>query len=141
MGKGRRTITVNGGRKKYSHYVWYQNTGHWPIPPDEVIHHIDGNPTNNSFDNLQLMSDFEHKSLHNRGESHPMYGKRGKESPNFGKILSEEHKAKISASRMGKNNPNWKGDNATPHSKYMRIWRKRKKSVREARAIAEGLKR
>lgn len=31
---------------------------------DEVVHHIDENPSNNSTDNLQLMTDLEHKRHH-----------------------------------------------------------------------------
>lgn len=31
---------------------------------DEVVHHIDFNPLNNKFKNLQLMKDKEHKALH-----------------------------------------------------------------------------
>ncbi len=30
----------------------------------EVVHHIDGDRANNEMDNLELMSDFEHRSLH-----------------------------------------------------------------------------
>jgi len=32
---------------------------------DEVVHHIDGNPTNNDLSNLQLMTLGEHVTLHN----------------------------------------------------------------------------
>ena len=37
---------------------------HGEIPDECVIHHIDGNPTNNDIGNLQCMSDSEHKRLH-----------------------------------------------------------------------------
>lgn len=89
---------MNGKRKPRSHYVWYAHTGHWPEWPNEVVHHIDGDPTNDEFSNLQLMSAFEHKSLHTRGENNPMYGKTG-----------ESHYR-------------WQGDDATPKAKRNRIW-------------------
>ena len=37
-----------------------------------------------------------------KGENHPHYGKRGKDSPNYGKVPSEEHRRKISQSKLGK---------------------------------------
>ena len=58
------------------------------------------------------------------GEKHPLYGKRGKDSPRYGKhhtdatrqnisqamkgrTLSDEHRKKLSQARKGKNNPNY----------------------------------
>ena len=38
-----------------------------PLRAGEVVHHKDGNKRNNSIDNLELMSDSEHKSLHTAG--------------------------------------------------------------------------
>lgn len=52
----------------------------------QVIHHLDGDHTNNVIENLQLLC----KSCHMRHH-------------------------------------NWKGDDATPHAKYMRKWRNHKK--------------
>lgn len=34
------------------------------LSKEEVVHHIDGNKTNNSLDNLQLMTRSEHSSHH-----------------------------------------------------------------------------
>ena len=42
------------------------------------------------------------KELLKDPRNHPMYGKTGELSPNFGKHLSEEHRAKISAANKGK---------------------------------------
>ncbi len=45
------------------HQVWFENTGH-VVQDGEVVHHKDLNKRNNEFDNLQLMTDLEHKLLH-----------------------------------------------------------------------------
>ena len=153
MTRDRRRITTNGEVKRYSHIVWHARTGHWPEWP-EVIHHIDNDTTNDDFSNLQLMSDSEHKSLHNRGENNPMYDKpvseetrakisaawtperraklsaanMGENHPFFGKTHTEATKAKISAANMGENNPSWKGDAASDHAKYCRIWRLKRRT-------------
>jgi len=36
------------------------------LKPDEVVHHMDHDRSNNSLSNLQLMTDSEHKTLHAR---------------------------------------------------------------------------
>ena len=51
---------------------------------------------------LLFLTESEHFSLHNSVERHPMYGKTGENSPNYGKHHSEETKMKISASMKGK---------------------------------------
>jgi len=33
--------------------------------PDLIVHHIDGNPSNNSSDNLEVMTKAEHNRIHN----------------------------------------------------------------------------
>lgn len=45
------------------HYVWFINTGH-VVQPGEVIHHRDHNKRNNKFNNLQLMTEAEHRKIH-----------------------------------------------------------------------------
>jgi len=99
---GRMTILVDGKQKLYSHYVWFLNTGHWPDwrnGKGEDIHHIDGDPLNDDFENLLLMTHAEHTSLHNSGENSSMYGRRGEK------------------------NHNWKGDDANAVAKYLRHYR------------------
>lgn len=49
-----------------AHCVYWENTG-CIIKDDEVIHHIDENMTNDSFENLQLMKRNEHSALHCKG--------------------------------------------------------------------------
>jgi len=57
-------IWIDGVPKQYSHYVWHENTGYWPVS-GEIIHHIDGDHQNEDFSNLALMTKSEHAHLHN----------------------------------------------------------------------------
>lgn len=50
------------------------------IPEKHVIHHIDHNPSNNHLDNLQLMSGFEHNSMHKKGNIIPAKYNQTKEA-------------------------------------------------------------
>ena len=43
----------------------------------------------------------------NKGKNHPFYGKRGKDTPNYGKSHSEETKIKLSEANKGKNHPQY----------------------------------
>jgi len=36
------------------------------LSPDEVVHHIDGDPTNNSIENLEVLTSSEHRKLHHK---------------------------------------------------------------------------
>ncbi len=65
--KDRLSIQINGKKELRSHRVWYAETGYWPKWPDEVLHHIDGDTLNDTFANLQLMSNSEHTALHKSG--------------------------------------------------------------------------
>lgn len=40
-----------------------------------------------------------------KGENNPMYGRKGQQSPHYGKCLSEEHKLKISSANKGRKRP------------------------------------
>ena len=57
-----------GGHYRYDELihraVWQYNNG--IIPEGYIIHHIDGNKSNNDISNLQLMTGTEHRKLHNR---------------------------------------------------------------------------
>lgn len=90
--------------------------------PDEVVHHIDFDKTNNLPNNLMIMKDVEHRAYHARinndylwspenrdshiekirngiasGKKHCWNGARkGKNNPFFGKLHTEEHKQKMS---------------------------------------------
>lgn len=50
------------GIKAYHHELW--KSVHGDIPQGYHVHHRDGNPSNNSIDNLECISDSEHRSRH-----------------------------------------------------------------------------
>lgn len=69
QGKGklkRKFKKLNGRLILKSHYVFCNYHNILRIPKGYVIHHIDGNSLNDAIDNLKLMKDKEHKSLHNK---------------------------------------------------------------------------
>lgn len=49
-----------------SHIVWCRENQLHRVPTDCVIHHIDLNPLNNKTENLQLLEDRYHRSMHNQ---------------------------------------------------------------------------
>jgi len=88
MGKkkeSRKVVCFNCGCWDYWYrFVWVQKNGE--IPDGYEVHHIDDNPHNDNINNLQLLTEEEHKALH---------GKK--------RVWSEETKKKISDSL--KSNP------------------------------------
>lgn len=77
-------------------YIWMV-ANKCDIPDGYDVHHIDGNPLNNSIYNLELISHEEHIDIH-RDEKREIMKKRflGKKPWNKGKHISEEQKEKIS---------------------------------------------
>ena len=61
--KGYRMIRVNGACKPYHRHLMELHLGR-TLCRDEVVHHIDGDVTNNSLDNLEVMPLSEHTSMH-----------------------------------------------------------------------------
>ena len=64
-------------------YIWEKHNG--SIPEGYVIHHIDGDKSNNNIENLQKLKYSKHLSIHNSG-----------------KTISIEHRLKISKANKGK---------------------------------------
>ena len=48
--------------------IWEEHYG--SIPKGYIVHHKDGNKLNNSIDNLELLTNEEHTSLHKMGFRH-----------------------------------------------------------------------
>ena len=82
---------------------------------DEVVHHVNGNVSDDRLENLEVMTNSEHSALHNPTE-----------------VAQAEQRHLRFGSQALHNNPNWKGDKASKHAKYMRAWRRRKGEVAEA---------
>jgi hypothetical protein len=76
MRKVKRT-SVRGSTSEY-HKVWNKFHPDDLIVPGDgcVIHHKDEDPNNNSPDNLQKMTDVEHKKYHTSNGKHPNQGKK-----------------------------------------------------------------
>ena len=75
-----RIHSCNGNRGKFLHRLIFEDFYGIAIPNGFVVHHKDGNKTNNCILNLQLLSDNEHKRKHKIGENHPLFGKNHRES-------------------------------------------------------------
>ena len=75
-----------GNYKKLLHRLIWEDFYGMAIPEGYIIHHKNGNKTDNCILNLQLMRSTDHKKLHMGGENHPFYGVS----------LSEDTKQKIS---------------------------------------------
>jgi len=80
-----------GNYGKYLHRLIFEKFYGNEIPKGFIIHHKNGDKTDNCILNLQLMKLSEHMRMHHTGENHY----------NYGGTLSDEHKRKIGNSRRG----------------------------------------
>ena len=89
------STSKEGNYGKYLHRVIFEDFYGFEVPNGYVIHHKNGNKLDNCILNLQLMRDFDHRSLHHKGLKH-----------------SQESKLKMSKAKkgkyLGKNNPQYK---------------------------------
>lgn len=70
-------IRVNGKYIKEHRYLMEKKIGR-KLKKYEIVHHIDGNPSNNNLSNLLLLSLSEHTSLHNKTNPKHLNLKRDK---------------------------------------------------------------
>ncbi|MBR4419672.1 MAG: HNH endonuclease [Clostridia bacterium] len=64
---GYKVLYNNGNSIKEHIFVMQKYIGR-KLKPNEVVHHMDGNKTNNDIHNLQLMTSSEHSKLHREKE-------------------------------------------------------------------------
>ena len=57
------TLTI-GNKKRYVHRMVMEEQLGRPLMPNEAVHHINGDKTDNRIENLVLMTNAEHKSHH-----------------------------------------------------------------------------
>lgn len=69
--------------------------------PEEIVHHIDGNPSNNKIENLEVLTKSEHAREHGLGKLGRRFA-RGEKHYAFGKHRSEESRNKQRLTRLGK---------------------------------------
>lgn len=63
----RPTICIDGQQRRISRYVMEKYLKR-KLSSDELVHHIDGNPSNNELSNLELVSRGAHMKMHKIGE-------------------------------------------------------------------------
>lgn len=111
--------TKQGNHGKLLHRLVFEDYNNCKLDKTDVIHHIDGDKTNNHPNNLICMSRKAHTLLHHYGkqcseetkrkisENNAKYweGKTGENHNRFGKHHSEESKNKISESCKGRTSP------------------------------------
>ena len=89
--RGYRWVSVfENGRRRHrrEHRVIVEKSIGRKLEPWEVVHHIDGNPSNNAIENLQVVEFGEHTSKHSTGSKRSQEAKRsivlGKKGMDFG---------------------------------------------------------
>ncbi len=67
--RGYKRLDGTWGHIPYGRYAMQQQLGR-ELFPNEIVHHKDGNPCNNTLSNLELLFDrAEHASLHHKGRT------------------------------------------------------------------------
>lgn len=103
MFETRHRIIVDGKKMLYSRYTMEQHLGR-KLLPDELVHHINEDVTDDRIENLQIMTPKEHSRLHNTGKDNPMWSggrkvsyrryrqKHRKERAEYMRKYQQEHK-------------------------------------------------
>jgi hypothetical protein len=95
---GYAVVWFEGRAKPYARFLAEEYLGR-SLTTDEVVHHIDEDPLNNSIDNLLVMTRSAHMSLHKKGKP----GNRaGLPSGMLGKRHTQEAKDRIGRASSGK---------------------------------------
>lgn len=89
------------GKTVYLHREVYE-MHYGPIPDGFIVHHKDGDKTNNSLENLELLSRAEHASLHHKGKKKSEEMKKKSSETKMGHIVSRDTREKISLKLKGR---------------------------------------
>lgn len=84
---------------KLLHRLIYADYHNIELDTSIHIHHIDGNKTNNSIDNLMPISHSEHASLHHKGKTLSDETKQKLRDSHLGMVASDETKLKQSKNK------------------------------------------
>lgn len=104
---GRLWIKHNTGRQRYHRYIMEKYLGR-KLLPNEIVHHKDGDKMNNDLDNLKIMSQSKHMSLHQTGNHNKRNCKPNTKETNekirlgnLGLKRSEQTRQNISKAKAG----------------------------------------
>ena len=98
------TSTKEGNLKKRVHRLIWEDWYGKPVPKGYVIHHINGDKTDNRIQNLQCVSNGNHIRFHHKGKKCKPFTEEHKRKlgeSKRGKPLSEDHKQKIAEGNKG----------------------------------------
>jgi hypothetical protein len=157
---------INGEKIPRAYLVWNKYHPENPVKPGEVIHHINENKLDDKIENLQKMTDSEHRRLHGKEigarklkefrEQHPeeshryssnaakLLHQRMKLDPKFAEWVKAQRREgviKFNKSRIGEKRSNEFKEN---HGKIMKkVWAdpKMREMILEKRRICRERKR
>lgn len=72
--KYKRVFDIEYGAIHEHRLIMIQKLGR-PLKPNEHVHHIDGNPENNSIENLIVLTNAQHAKLHNSARDKDEFGR------------------------------------------------------------------
>lgn len=134
-------IRVNGKTVELHRYIMEQHLGRKLIV-NEVVHHINGDILDNRIENLQLMTDNEHKSLHSKRFRHSDETKKLMSKVMIGNTNclgyrhTEEMKRIISERQVGSKHPRWIEGEVSSHILAQRKYRA-KQRIKNGRGTPE----
>lgn len=106
VGYYRISTRKEGNHGKYLHCLIWEDWYGKPVPDGYVIHHLNGDKTDNRIQNLQCVESSLHRSFHNKGKvlSEETKEKISKNNARYwkGKTFSEEHRRKKGLAQIGR---------------------------------------
>ena len=96
------TSKKEGNHNKMLHRLIIEDFYNTTLPDDWVVHHDDGNKTNNNIWNLIPMPKSEHSVLHHKGMKHSELSKQKMSESQKGRIVSKQTREKISLANKGR---------------------------------------